>query len=259
LDKFYHFGHLSKEKGLIHAVSRKEREEAYAFSLALHTGEEKAQILANRERLRKALSLEAEAVFVTAMQTHSDHVSVIEKREMRGWSGLEDAVEDCDAMVTDLPGVILTILTADCVPILLYDPIQRVVAAVHAGWRGTESKVVMKTVGVMKERFSSNPADILAGIAPAIGECCYEVGEEVAVHFSEYPEALVAPRGGKFMLDLPRINLQQMTAAGLQREHIEMSGICTACEVEHFFSYRREQGCSGRFMSMIGLEATEAT
>lgn len=237
-------------------MSGKETKEACAFSLALHTGEEKSRIVANRDRVRRELSVGEDVVFVTAMQTHSDHVAVIDRKEMRGWKSLDDAVEDCDAMVTDLPGVILTILTADCVPILLYDPIKKVVAAVHAGWRGTESKIVWKTVKVMVERFASNPADILAGVAPAIGKCCYEVGKEVAVHFKEYSGDLER-RGEKYMLDLPRINQRQLLMAGLKNEHIEMSGICTACEVDRFFSYRREHGCSGRFMSMIGLESAK--
>jgi len=250
---FYRFYHFSKEKSLIHAVSQKERGEAYSFSLALHTGEEAGEIVANRRKLARQLSADERFVFVTAHQTHSNHVCIIDKKKMYGWEKLEDAVEDCDALVTDRENVIVTILTADCVPILLYDPVKRVVAAVHAGWRGTEGEIVIKTIDTMKRRFGSSPSDILAGVAPAIGKCCYEVEEDVASHFSAYPDAMQR-HGKKYMLDLPEINKTQMIATGILEEHIEMSGICTACEVETFFSYRREQGCSGRFMSMIGLQ-----
>ena len=252
---FYRFYHFPREKSLIHAVSQKERGEAYSFSLALHTGEEAGEIVANRWSVARQLSVGENCVFVTANQTHSNHVCIINKIEMQGWERMEDAVEDCDALVTDRENVIVTILTADCVPILLYDPVKRVVAAVHAGWKGTEGEIVVKTIDIMKRRFNSNPSDILVGVAPAIGKCCYEVGEDVASHFSAYPDAM-EQNGEKYMLDLPEINKTQMIAAGILEEHIEMSGICTACKVETFFSYRREQGCSGRFMSMIGLRSS---
>ena len=235
-------------------MSQKETGEAYSFSLALHTGEEAREIVSNRRNLARQLSVDETSVFVTANQTHSSHVCIIDKKEMQGWERLEDAVEDCDALVTDQENVIVTILTADCVPILLYDPLKRVVAAVHAGWRGTEGEIVIKTIEVMGHKFGSNPSNILAGVAPAIGKCCYEVGEDVASHFSAYPDAM-DQHGEKSMLDLPAINKSQMISTGILEEHIEMSGICTACEVETFFSYRREQGCSGRFMSMIGLKS----
>jgi len=247
------FDNLSREKSLICAVSKKEADESYAFSLALHTGEESEKIISNRKQLVEQLGLQGkDTVFVVANQTHSDHVAVIEKKQARGWESLEDAVQDSDALVTNLPGIVLAVLTADCVPILLYDPVMKVVAAVHAGWRGTEAEIIKKTIGVMKGKFGTSPVDLLVGVAPAIGKCCYEVGEDVASHFAGYPEA-TERRGEKFMLDLPHINKEQMLASGIPEKHIEMSAICTACEVDQFFSYRKEQGCSGRFMSLIGL------
>jgi len=249
---FYQFSLLSKEKGLLHAVSKKEENSPYAFSMALHTGEDQEKIVENRRALAKQLSIDDNAVFVVANQTHSDHITVIKKREIRGWEGLDDAVEDCDALITNLPDVILTILTADCVPILLYDPSKRVVAAVHAGWRGTKARIAAKTIQTMEKSFGSDPSDIIAGVAPAIGKCCYEVGDDVASHFGDNAEEM-EQNGEKFMLDLPMINKKQMLEAGIAEDHIEMSDICTACETSQFFSYRKEKGCSGRFMSMIGL------
>ncbi len=252
MQAFYQFDHYSKEKTLIHAVSKKNFGEEYAFSLALHTGETQERIIANRESLVRQLSVEEKTVFVTANQIHSDHIVVIDKKEMRGWHDLKDAVQECDALVTNQRGVVLTILTADCVPVLLYDPVKRVVAAVHAGWKGTQADIITKTIGAMGVRFGSDPSDILAGVAPAIGRCCYEVGEDVALYFLNYSDA-IEQCGEKYMLDLPQINRRQMILAGLLDAHIEMSGICTACEVEEYFSYRKEDGCSGRFMSMIGM------
>ena len=106
----------------------------------------------------------------------------------------------------------------------------------------------------MKEVFGCQEQDIIAGVAPSIGRCCYEVGADVAQHFFDTPQGFTSS-GEKYMLDLPYINKQQLLNVGLQEKHIEMSNICTACEVEHFFSYRKEKGCSGRFMSMIGLKS----
>ncbi|MEA3492446.1 MAG: peptidoglycan editing factor PgeF [Campylobacterota bacterium] len=252
MNDFYYFDHLSHENGLIHAITKKEIGEAYAFSLALHTGENREKIVANRTKLAQKLMLSKSSVFVVANQTHNDHIVVIDERVMRGWESVEDAVEDCDAMITNQQQVILAILTADCVPLLLFDPVERVVAAVHAGWRGTEAKIAKKTIAAMQSRFGSNPSHILAAVAPAIRGCCYEVGEDVARHFRAYPDAL-EQRGEKYMLDLPMINRQQLIASGMMEKNIEMSDLCTACKVDHFFSYRREHGCSGRFMSMIGM------
>ena len=254
MNPFYRFEHLEKEQALFHAVSRKDVGEAHSFSLALHTGEDSESIVANRKKLSEYVFKKEKFVFVTAQQTHSDHVKVIDTKEMLGWENQEDAVADCDALVTDQEGVMLTILTADCVPVLLFDPVRRVAAAVHAGWKGTEAGIVKKTVEVMKKRFASEAADILAGIAPAIGKCCYEVGEDVASHFLDYPDALER-ENKKYRLDLPAINQKQLLESGVREENIEMSGLCTACEVEDFFSYRKEKGCSGRFMSMIGIKA----
>ena len=249
----YRFAHLAKRHSVIHAVSKKDPDEPYAFSLALHTGENPGKIIANRKRLARELAVDEELLFVTADQTHSDHIAVIESREMCGWDREEGALRNCDALVTDLTGVALTVLTADCVPILLFDPTAGVIAAVHAGWRGTEKEIVSKTIAVMADRFDSVPADILAGVGPAIGKCCYEVGEDVASHFEACSETFLQREGGRYRLDLPGINREQMLSAGLRPEQIEMSAVCTACNSDTFFSYRGEKGCSGRFMSLIAL------
>ncbi len=252
MQPFYRFEHFSKMPGCVHAVTKKDPAEPCVFSLALHTGEAAEKIIANREKAVARLGVEETVHFVAAEQTHSDHIEVIRSREARGWEALDDAVSDCDALITDRQGVILTILTADCVPILLYDAEKKVVAAVHAGWRGTKAQIAAKTVQRMKDVFGCRPEDIAAGIAPSIGKCCYEVGKDVASHFFGITDS-VEQKGEKYMLDLPYINKYQLLKAGLTEANIEMSGLCTSCEVNTFFSYRKEQGCSGRFMSMIGL------
>jgi YfiH family protein len=252
--EFYRFNGLQKHERCVHAVTTKNPKAAYEGSLALHTGEAYSQIMQNRKQIASLLKSDTEKYhFIAANQTHSSHIKVITKRQNRGWETMDNAVLDCDALITDLKGVILTVLTADCVPVLLYDAQQEVVAAIHAGWRGTQTTIVFKTMEKMKEVFNSNPQDVVAGIAPSIGRCCYEVGEDVAHYFTAQHEVL-DKIGDKYKLDLPLANKIQLLNAGLLEENIEMSGICTACEVKRFFSYRKEQGCSGRFMSMIGLK-----
>ena len=252
---FFTFSHFKKSPSLLHAVTTKSNDLPYAFSLALHTGEAVENILANRNKLSTLLHSDEPLHYIVANQTHSDNIKIITHKETKGWESLSDAIEDCDALITDVKGVVLNVLTADCVPILLYDKEKEVVAAVHAGWKGTKAQIVAKTIHKMTEMYGCDPKEIIAGIAPSIGRCCYEVGEDVAEHFFDMPEGFT-PKGEKYMLDLPFINKQQLLDAGLQEENIEMSHTCTACDVERFFSYRKEQGCSGRFMSMIGIKNT---
>jgi len=255
---FYRFTHFQNYPSLLHAVSQKSTAFPFAFSLALHTGEDPKEIVCNRTLLSETLGSENSLHYVVANQTHSDNIKIITKIENRGWGKSEDAIEDCDALITNLEDIVLTILTADCVPILLYDKEKKVVAAVHAGWKGTKADIVGKTVQKMKHVFGCEGKNIIAGIAPSIGACCYEVGEEVAKHFFHLPES-VRKKDDKYMLDLPKINQHQLLKAGLTDKNIEMSAVCTACNVTHYFSYRKEKGCSGRFMSMIGLKLEQNT
>ena len=250
---FYKFACFEKYSDLLHAVTRKSLDQSCEFSLALHTGEDEKKIITNRNLISKELNNGKELHFIVANQTHSDHVKVIKESKTKGWASLADAVEDCDALITNKKEMVLTILTADCVPILLYDKEKKVIAAVHAGWKGTKAKIVAKTVEKMKEAFGSNPENIIVGVAPSIGRCCYEVGEDVAKHFFDTADGFTK-KGDKFMLDLPFINKKQLLDVGVREENIEMSAVCTACEVDRYFSYRKEQGCSGRFMSMIGMK-----
>ncbi len=249
MKNLYRFEKLSRFTACTHLITQKDVSQPYGFSLALHTNENPKNILENRAVVQQQLP---HMQFIVANQTHSDHISIVSTSSEVGWRDASTAIEDCDALITNQKELMLTILTADCVPILLFDPKQNVVAAIHAGWKGTYKEIAFKTVQKMQSVFESNPKDIIAGIAPSIGSCCYEVGEDVAKHFLEDKNAYTQ-QGKKYMLNLPYINKKQLLKAGLEAENIELSNICTACEVESYFSYRKEQGCSGRFMSMIGL------
>jgi len=183
-----------------------------------------------------------------------------------------------DASLTNAPGLLLAVQTADCVPILLVDPKERVVAAIHAGWRGSLARIAEKTVGQMRLRFGSKPSDILAALGPAIGGCCYEVGTELVTKFtSQFPTAEdwfdelrtgdepnplqwlnMMPPGHQpppknVRLDLRKANRAQLLATGLADKNIFVSELCTACHTDLLFSYRKEADRSGRLMSVIGI------
>jgi polyphenol oxidase len=149
-------------------------------------------------------------------------------------------------------------MVADCVPLLLFDPVKKVVAVIHAGWRGTVQHITSNTIKVMIDRFGSNPADILAGIGPSIGPCCYEVGEEVkaVVHesFGTTEGYLVSqPHSEKPYFDLWYANQKQLIELGLKPENIETSQICTKCNHRMFYSSRADKGVTGRFAAGIFL------
>jgi YfiH family protein len=144
----------------------------------------------------------------------------------------------------------VAVKTADCVPILLADSVNRVVAAVHAGWRGTVQEIVRLTIERMEDRFGTKPEDIVAEVGPSIGPCCFEVGPEVARQFSKWNSAL-ANRNRKEHLDLGDINCAQLCKAGVPAQHIRQIGLCTMCEPKLFHSYRRDREAAGRMMSWI--------
>ncbi len=150
-----------------------------------------------------------------------------------------------DALIAGHAGVSVSIRTADCYPILLADERNAVVAAIHAGWRGTAAHIVEKTLDRMRAEFGTRPRDVQAAIGPGIGGCCYEVGEDVARQFGLGE--------GKAHLDLAKENQEQMESAGIQPENIEALGICTFCDAERFFSYRREKEKAGRMTSFIRI------
>jgi len=152
----------------------------------------------------------------------------------------EGCVGEADALITAEPGVVVSVRTADCFPILLADTLRRAIAAVHAGWRGTVDGVVVETLNRMQAEYGTKPADIVAAIGPGIGACCYEVGEEVARRFG-------MDRAGK--LDLAAENRRQLSDSGVTR--ITQSGACTFCDSARFYSWRRDRERAGRMISYI--------
>jgi polyphenol oxidase len=249
---FYSFNKLSSFQGISHFISSRQGGISPppfdSLNLGFHTTDSASTVQENRAILAKKLGVEP-GKFVYCNQVHGDIVKII-----TGENHYPDPlVNECDAMVTAVRGLCLIIQVADCVPILFYDPENGVVAAAHAGWRGTVKNIAGKTVEVMTESFGCRKENIQAGIGPSIGPCCYEVGEEVVLEArtAMLQDALLP--GEKQVFDLWRANRIQLLNAGLQDHNIEISGICTRCHSGQFFSSRAGQGLTGRFGAGIML------
>lgn len=162
-----------------------------------------------------------------------------------------------DALVTNQPGIMVAVRTADCVPVLVHDPKRRVVAAIHAGWRGAVAGIVPKTIALMESRFGSAPEHLRVSIGPSAGACCYEVDEPVLdmlrQGFPDWERVVRGRRRGTAHLDLKTLIKEQAQAAGTSPESITAVNLCTICHEDLFFSYRREGKVIGTMVSAIGL------
>lgn len=249
---YYTFGHLSACENLLHFVSSGGK------NLGFQNGGISETVLANRLELAGNVGFDLKRL-VVGHQVHGSAVAEIGDNEAgRGGCDDESRIPDTDALVTDKEDLCLMALTADCAPVLFFDPVRRVIAAAHAGWRGTVAGIAAKTVRLMCERYGCRATDILAGIGPAIGPCCFEVGEEVAEAFYPLYKEMVYPgkASGKYRIDLGGANRVQLLDAGLESAHIELSGLCTVCCHDDFFSYRYAGALAGRFGSGIMLSST---
>jgi len=235
-------------------------------------------VMANRRLLTEAVSGNPSTPLITLRQFHSSRVvraTAEDVRRQHPWKG--------DGAITDEPGMLLAVLTADCVPVLVADRRRRAVGAFHAGWRGTVKRIVETGVGRMRLELGSQPEDLVAAIGPCIGQCCYEVGEEVLSEFesqftygrdlfgevydsdlvrTKYPMLFLtqrapghSPIGPSLHLDLVEANRRQLMAAGVVEESIQVVGGCTQCQPELFFSHRGSRGHAGRMMAVIGVQS----
>lgn len=211
-------------------------------------------LMRSYEYAADVLGISPERIYVTN-QVHGDGIQVL--RTVPDEASMRGTVEN-DAVVADVSGVALTVLTADCVPILIADRTRRAAAAVHAGWRGTALEIGKKAVRAVGDAFGSSPGDLVAAVGPSIGPCCYQVGPEVLEAMrSVFPWAdSYIKRGADEHghLDLQGINREALVDAGLDRERVEVVSRCTACDEGLFYSYRRDGDGTGRMLSAIVLK-----
>ena len=253
------FTHIEKQ-GITHGVSTRfggvSLQPFHSLNLALHTGDEDKNVIENRHRFCKGVGIEADDI-VTAEQTHGDQVFLVTKQHVgQGAKKYSESVKNTDALITNVPNIPLMLFFADCVPVLIVDPVHNAIGLAHAGWKGTVAHIGQKTILAMQTHFGTNPQDCLVGIAPSIGPCCYEVDHVVIKAlqgaFSNWEE-LVQPSGDKWKLDLWQANCQQLEAIGVPSHNISLSKVCTECNHELFFSYRAENGFTGRIGAVMVL------
>lgn len=225
-----------------------------SLNLGTNTQDQQHSIEGNRSLLTRAFGITCDEL-VTVRQVHGNDILVIDEANS-DYSHFLNI--EADAVITNQPGVMIGVCVADCVPVLLLDPENKVIAAVHAGWQGTASRLVAKTVAGMKSLFGSNPKSIKAAIGPHISSCCYEVDEQVKQAFTQNGltwDTFTSQTGeGKWRLNLAAANKEMLFSSGVPVASIQVSELCVSCHRELFFSYRRDNGETGRQMGFIMLK-----
>lgn len=273
-------GFSTRTGGVTEIYRQGEDDTRRDLNLGFTSHDSEDNVLENRRRFLAALCSGAgqslTPKLVTLRQVHSTQVLRVD-----GTMAGDRAVLSGDGLMTDEPGVILGIQTADCIPVLVADTRTHAVAAFHAGWRGTVKRIVEAGVGKMRLEFGSDPRDLVAAIGPGIGQCCYAIGEEVLHEFqsqfsyatdlfrevydsdpirNKYPLLFLSARapghsdiGPQLHLDLSEANRRQLLDAGLRADSISVVGECTTCLPDRYFSHRGERGFAGRMLSAIGV------
>jgi YfiH family protein len=228
--------------------------------------DDSANVVENRRRFVEAVAGQGSPMrLVTVRQVHSGVVRVVGTADRALEGSLETpegkAILEGDGLITNVPGVLLGVGTADCVPVLLVDRQRRAVGAFHAGWRGTAARIVEEGVAAMRREYGSRDEDLEAAVGPSIGACCYAVGDEVREKFAaefRYGQDLFREEGGEQYIDLWEANRRQLLDAGVAAERITVVKECTGCAKntdggQKYFSHRVEQGVAGRMLNVIGI------
>lgn len=223
------------------------------MNISTTRGDDPEDVEENQRRIARAIGVKPEDMTFTN-QTHTTNVAVV-RAENKGRRFMET-----DGMITNVPGICLVTFYADCVPLLFLDPVKKVVASSHSGWRGTVNRMGQVTVEKMQKEFGCDPKNILACVGPSICQECYEVSEDVIDMFranfreSEYDRLFYAKENGKFQLDLWKANELVLTDAGIRPEHMAVTNVCTCCNPELLFSHRASKGKRGNLAAFIALK-----
>ena len=252
---YYQFESLSAYPALKHGIFTRLGGKSLApfnsLNVGATVGDNLTSVHANRHKMAEVLGLRDEDTRTT-WQVHGADVIVVVDNDPQA-----SPPPQADAIITQQAGIALSMRFADCVPLVFFDPVSRAIGLAHAGWRGTVAKVARTTIQTMEAAFGSKPPDIIVGIGPSIGPCCYEVGsdviDEIETAFSASTDLVRQMNGGSSRphLDLWRCNEVALREAGVK--HIETAGMCTATMTDEFFSHRAEHGNTGRFGVIIAL------
>jgi purine-nucleoside/S-methyl-5'-thioadenosine phosphorylase / adenosine deaminase len=264
-DGLLRVGALARYPELLHGITTRRAPDGDDWNLSACRGSpqhppDPAIALRNREKLAALLGISLDSM-VGCRQVHGTLVAPVTIADAgRGMRPAAPAIEGTDGMVTDLPGLTLMVLSADCPPIFFYDPVRQVTGLAHSGWKGTVGRIAGKVVEAMVTGYGSSPSNIVAVIGPSIGPCCYEVGENV-IEAAEraFPDAwggevpALERRGVSTYFNLPETIRRTLLDAGLVPDNITVQNVCTAHNRELFYSHRGERGQCGLFGAVLGL------
>lgn len=220
-----------------------------SLNLSFSRGDDESAVMENYDRLAAALDTRKEQ-FVCTDQTHTTNVIRVGKEDCGYGVTRQKPYTDVDGLVTDEPGVVLSTFFADCVPLYFVDTVNRAIGLSHSGWRGTVGRMGQRTLEKMATEFGTNPKDIVAAVGPSICQDCYEVSEDVAEEFikefsGHADEILINKGNGKYQLDLWKTNEIVLIEAGVKKENIAVTNICTCCNPDVLFSHRASKGKRG--------------
>lgn len=229
-----------------------------SFNLSPFSGDNSDNFAKNKRKLEERLSLNSHQIIIP-YQTHGTEIREIDNDFFNlTTEERSQYLHGVDALFTQLKGICIGVTTADCVPLLFFDPIKQAIAVAHAGWRGTCARIAEKTVNSLVEKHNCQPSDIKVVIGPSISPEVFEVGKEVVDNFEAAGfdiTEIVTLKGNAFYIDLWKVNQLSLENKGIQKSHIEIAGICTYSEHERFFSARRLGIKSGRILSGIMLKS----
>lgn len=240
------FSNLAALPGIFHAVFTRQQKGSGPGpdpDVGSNSGRDKTEVKKSRQAVKKCMEA-SELIFLK--QVHGARISVINTPDEAKFAGHSPAT--ADAVISGIPGAGLVIQTADCQPVMLYDPERHAAANIHSGWRGSIADISGCCISAMQDNFGTDPADLVAGIGPSLGPCC----AEFVNYRQEIPEALWGYRDSEDRFNFWQLTIDQLKAAGVRQHNIELAGICTRCNPHLFFSYRAD-GTTKRTAAVIGL------
>ena len=256
------FDHFARTNLVSHCFTTRlggvSEEEFQSLNVGYTRGDKEEAVTENLRRVLRACRMDYENM-VMLRQVHGTQIHVLGEEALGGFSltAFPNRMEG-DGLLTDVPGVVLVTFHADCVPLYFLDPKRKAIGLAHAGWRGTVQNMAQEMVMKMKERYGSRPEDILAGIGPSIGKCCFQVDWPVVEQFYQampFSKQDIAPDKveGKYKIDLWEINRKLLLQAGVLEDHIEVTDLCTKCRGDLFYSHRtmgERRGTMAAFLSL---------
>ena len=230
-----------------------------SLNLSFDRGDDRAAVAENFRRMGEALGVRCEDM-VLSQQTHTTNIRIVTDEDRGKGITRERDYTDIDGLITNVPGICLVTTYADCVPLYFLDPVKKVIALSHSGWRGTVGKIGKKTVELMHDNFGSDPADILAAVGPSVCQDCYEVSADVIDRFKEvfdrsaWDELFYEKPDGKYQLDLWKANEKIFLEAGIRKDHIAVTNVCTHCNSGILYSHRAMGDKRGNLCAFLALK-----